>query len=144
MMKSLMLLSASQALDTPDSGKFLYLELDKNIDFLTKGKKDDYNYMYHANVFAGSKSTKTELWITSQEHQVAFFSPKCTTCELNGGWDPSKSTTGNDFRGEKTAVEVGQVYDMNNVGKKIIPNVFYGNHWNDTLKFLDPSTSEDG
>lgn len=65
-MKSVMMLGATQALnDPPDSGKFVYLELDKNIDYLTKGTKDEYNYMYHVNVFAGSESTKTELWLSS-------------------------------------------------------------------------------
>jgi len=75
MLKSLMVLGASQALDTPDSGKFVYLELDNNVDFKTKINKDSFNGMYHINVFAGSKNTKTELWLTSQEHQVSFFSP---------------------------------------------------------------------
>ena len=68
--------------------------------------------MYHANVFSGSKNTKTELWITSQEHQISFFSPKTSNAELNGGWDPWKSTTGKQLTGEKTSVEIGQVYDM--------------------------------
>ena len=89
-----LLFSGIQALNAPPSdGKFFYMELDKNIDFLTQGSKDEYNYMYHANVFSGSKATKTELWITSQEHQMSFFSPNCRNCTLNGGWDPTKSET---------------------------------------------------
>ena len=140
MLKSLMMLSASQALDTPDSGKFMYLELDNNVDFITKFNKDSFNGMYHVNVFAGSKNTKTELWLTSQEHQVSFFSPKMTNADLNGGWDPSKSHSSEMISGEKTSIEIGQVYDFQSHGKKIVANVFRGSHHSDTLKFSDPST----
>jgi hypothetical protein len=74
-----LLLSSVQALNTPpEDGRFFYIELDKNIDYVTKESKDDYNYMYHANIFTGSKHTKTEIWLTTQEHQIAFFSPACT------------------------------------------------------------------
>lgn len=137
-----MMLSASQALDTPDSGKFMYLELDNNVDFFTKLNKDSFNGMYHVNVFTGSKHTKTELWLTSQEHQVSFFSPKMTNANLNGGWDPKKSETGVMTTGEKTSIEVGQVYDFQSSGKKIVANVFRGSHWSDTLMFSDPSTQD--
>jgi hypothetical protein len=41
-------------------------------------------------------------------------------------------------------VEAGQVYDIEKDGKKIIPNIFYGSHFNDELMFLDPSTSQNG
>jgi hypothetical protein len=59
-------MSGAHALTSPpNSGKFFYMELDKNIDYVTQQSKDDYNYMYHANVFSGSKNTKTELWISS-------------------------------------------------------------------------------
>jgi hypothetical protein len=100
--------------------------------------------MYHANVFSGSKNTKTELWISSQEHQIAFFSPECKTCTLNGGWDPKQSETSEERTADKTSIEEGQVYDIVEFGKRISPNVFYGTHFNDTLKFLDISTSSDG
>ena len=38
---------------------------------------------------------------------------------------------------------MGQVYDKERDGKKIIPNVFYGKHFEDTLMFSDPSIAHD-
>ena len=100
--------------------------------------------MYHANLFSGSESTKTELWLTSQEHQISFFSPDCSNCTLNGGWDPIASNSSTERESDKTSVEVGQVYDLELDGKKITPNKFYGSHFEDLIMFLDPSISQDG
>ena len=138
-----MALSASQAIDTPNSGKFMYLELDNQVDFpVTKLIKDtSFHGMYHVNVFAGSKNTKTELWLTSQEHQVSFLSPEMTNAQLNGGWDPKMSHGSKKLTTGTLSYEDGQVYDFQSDGKKILANRFVGSHWNDTFKFVDPSTS---
>jgi hypothetical protein len=45
---------------------------------------------------------------------------------------------------DKTSVEAGQVYNQEQEGKKIEPNVFFGTHFEDNLSFLDLSTSKDG
>lgn len=63
---------------------------------------------------------------------------------MNGGWDPTKSETGVERKTDKTTVEKGQIYAWHEWGKKIMPNTFFGSHFNDTLMFLDPSTSENG
>ena len=56
---------------TGDAGKFFYLQLDNQID--DNGVNVIKHQMYHTNVYAGSQNEKLELWLSSTEHQMAFF-----------------------------------------------------------------------
>ena len=49
--------------------------------------------MFHANIFAGNKKEKTELWISTMEHQMAFFKPNIQNGNVTGGWNPLNSET---------------------------------------------------
>ena len=42
----------------PSDGKFFYLEVDRDLDKYMKSDKDDYSYMYHANILAGEHYNK--------------------------------------------------------------------------------------
>ena len=73
----------------PDrTGAFFYLELDRGLDS-NNIDVSEYKHIYHTNVFAGSEKVKTELWLSTMEHQLSFFKGEsCTNCHINGGWNP--------------------------------------------------------
>jgi hypothetical protein len=83
--------------------------------------------MYHANVRAGSGQEKTELWLSSMEHQMAFFKQTCLNCHIDGGWDPSTSnSSGIHEKAVSDFVEHAQVYNQSNDGRNLDLVTFTG------------------
>lgn len=94
--------------------------------------------MYHTNVHAGSQDAKLELWLSSTEHQIAFFENDCTNCDLNGGWNRFESDTSSVFS-SYPYVETGFIYNQEKDGKSIEANGFAGFQTVDNIKIVDPT-----
>lgn len=84
--------------------------------------------MFHANIFAGSKEEKTELWISSMEHQMAFFKPNTQNGEINGGWNPLNSNTSstNHTKFQENFKESCSVYSQTDQGRHLDAIEFTG------------------
>ena len=106
-------------------GKFFYMGLDHEVD-PTTFDLGEYANLYHANLFVGSAAKKLELWVSTAEHQMGVFEHDCGNCDLNGGWDPSSSTTAGGSEVHSPFIEASFVYNHDNEGKSLYPNTFVG------------------